>query len=180
MNRVGDESLWIESADAGSESRVQRTIQVQPRDGIDAGSIVTRELAADDNLAIRLQGHRPDPCVCTQSWIEGGVQRTIAVQAGDGMTVKTVERREIAADDDLSVRLERQRGNEIIRPAVIPQIRAISLKRRILIPIAQHPHDPVVRSGVIRYETAGNDGPAIGLFRDGIDRAAVARRGAGI
>ena len=66
------------------------------------------EAAADDDLAVGLDGHGGD-CVASGVGIKTKVQRTIGIQAGDASARDAVHGREEFSEDGLAVRLHRDR-----------------------------------------------------------------------
>src|SRR5207244_10431676 len=107
----GDGVHW--SIGARIEADIDRPIGVESRDEVArraAGPAATkhREGAADDDLAVRLNGHGSD--IAVRAGIETAVERSIGVQASDAIAhgragAATSQHRERSADQDLSVRL---------------------------------------------------------------------------
>jgi hypothetical protein len=72
----------------------------------------TGELAADENLAVGLEGERGDIGEARRR--EHGIERAVGVQAGEAAGVGGTDEVEIAGDDDLAVGLHDEAGDGII------------------------------------------------------------------
>ena len=89
---------------AGIKSRVNRAVRVQSGDVVHVGvAIDGGEIAADDNLAVRLDRHGIDRGVGTQAGIESRVQSAVAVEAGNAVDRRAANRRKSAADINLGL-----------------------------------------------------------------------------
>ena len=149
-------------------------------DAIDRGKVAAddhlqvglQNTIVDINLDVGFQGDGPDRAIRAQTGIERAVQRAVAVQARDVMPVVAVESGEVAADDDVAVGLQGQRGDEVVRPAV-----GRDQKRGVHIAAVRYPHDPVIWILIVGNKTASEDGVAVRLLGHGIDRAAGLRAG---
>ena len=103
-----------------------------------------RELAADNNLAIRPDRHRPDRAIGTESRIEAGIHGTITIQARDVMTIHAIERSEITANNNFAIQLQRHCIDRIVRAAVRGD-----QESGVLIAVGQQTHDAVIRVGIV-------------------------------
>src|SRR4051812_38257356 len=95
--------------------------EVQAPIGVEAGNAITvravdgAELAADDNLAIRLQSDRVNLSVRPCSRIETAVQASIRVEPGNSGPIRADDRVEIPAHEHLAIRLQGERTNNPVR-----------------------------------------------------------------
>jgi len=76
--------------------------------------VVVSKPAAQHDPAIRLNKERSDEAIRARAEIDQGVNRAIAVQAGEAVTGDTVASGELAAQDDAGVGLDRDGGDHII------------------------------------------------------------------
>ena len=157
--------------DQGADIKVsiQGSVRIQARHIGGGHAVHVGKVAANGDLAIVADIHRLHRAIGAQPRREGVVHRAVHIQPGNMMAVRPVEGGEVTADDDLPVGLHGDRIDAAIGPAV-----GRGDEGSILIAIGQQAHEPPVRIRIKRSKAARHDGLAVRLFREGIDRAAVA------
>ena len=78
------------------------------------GAVVGGEIAADQDLAVGLDGQGHDGVVEAGAGVEGGIEGTVGVQAAQAVAGGAVEDGEGAADQDLAVGLEGQGIDRVV------------------------------------------------------------------
>src|SRR5205823_5668673 len=86
----------------------------EPRDVVTVGAVDEGEVAGDQKLPVRLQGHGPDCSVGSQTGIEAGIKVAVRHEPGDSVTVGAIERGEVAADVNFAVWRKRQAGDHSV------------------------------------------------------------------
>ena len=155
----------------GIETGIQRTVGIQTRHRIDIGAIVRGKGTRNDHLPIGLQGKRPNHgivAIDTQTGIEGGIHRPIRIQTRHVVTIITIERGEITADQNFAIRLKGHGGDKIIGPTV-----GRHKEGGVLVAIRQRANNAVVSMRVVRNKTPRDERFPIRLLRHGIYRAAI-------
>ena len=108
-------------AGARIEANIGAPILVQAREIIPIGSRHRREDAADQNLSVTraalVNVQRAHDAVGSAAHVEHGIQRAIDVEPREPVAQHAVDRREIPADDEAVVGLQRRDVNRAIRSA---------------------------------------------------------------
>ena len=104
-------------AGTGVERGIHRAIDIQPHDEVAVGAVESREEAAHHHAPIGLEGDGPHRAVAAGHAVqERRVQRAIGRQPDDVIAGQVGVSGEITADEQLAVRLQRERLHEAIRP----------------------------------------------------------------
>ena len=126
-------------SEAGPERGIAHAVRVQ------AGEVGLRETrrrlegATDDDTAVRLKRQRIDDVVEAHARIEGRVERAIHVHARNAIDRDAFVTGEVAADDDLAIRLNDQRIHRIIGPDAQRRAeRRVEAADAVVIDDAQH------------------------------------------
>ena len=94
------------------EDRLERAVAIQSRAVGAAHCVDGGEEAAQQNLSVRLQGETTNLSVGSgDTRRESGVETAITIESGDLVAAGPIDGGEKTADDDLPVRLERERTN---------------------------------------------------------------------
>ena len=151
-------------AGPGVEGCVERAVAVQPRDAGARRAVVKCEVAADQNLAVRLQGHGAHGAVRARADREAHIHRAVRVHARDAVARHAIDCREKSADDDAPVQLQRQRKHAVVESRA--EVEGV-VERAVRIRTAE------VGAGdeIIRGEQTAEDDLAVGLRRDRAHRA---------
>ena len=157
----GERIHELVGADPGIETRVQRTVQIQPDQVRVRDPVGRHKRAAHQNSAVRLpqQGvHRPAGNQTAAA--ERRVHGAVAIQAPDPADAQARDGRKFAADDDLPVGLQHQGAHAPVGPRP-------GREGRVQRAVRVQPRDEIATGLVDDREQAAQHDPAIILHRDG-------------
>ena len=141
---------------SGIEPAVQRAVAVEAGDLVPSGAEHVGESADGQQFAVGLEGERLHVVVRDVGRTPAGIGRTVGIEAREVAAGGAADGVEAAADDDLSVRLQRQGVNVAahVQPVAEGQVHAA---------VGVEPHDALPADAAKRREESSNDQFAIRL-----------------
>ena len=150
----------------GVKRGIDRAIAVEPGEVTTGNAADIRKRAADDDLAVGLNDDRVDNIVGDRG--KGGVHRAVGIEASEEVTGHAAQNREVAADKHFAVGLHRLDNDAAVGRRVEGRVnRAVGVEASEVVPIDRGDG----RAGTILGKITAGDDLAVGLEREGLDRA---------
>ena len=163
----GERVHGVVGTGANAETGVDRTIRAQPRQAILGDAVHRGKNPANDHAIIRLHEHGINGVVGRGG--ERRIGQSLAVESDDVARRAAVHRREITADKDFAIRLQRDAAHAAVRPTG-------GIEARIQRTVGVEPGNAVAKLTVNQSEFPANQPLAIGLRLDRQDGSVQNRR----
>ena len=159
------------------EGRVHRAVGIETDNILPSLTVEGGEFTRDQDLSVRLDGHRPDRAGGAQARVEGSVQAAIRIEPRDPVALNAVVGRHQTADDNPATAVQRGAGDagQTLVNAVSDS--GLGVKAGVDRAVRIEAGDVIAIGAVVAGEVAADDGLIIRLQHHRVHQRVGPRRG---